>query len=63
MISSMNGMRKKEVKVETALKLQAEKIHVDLNLETNFMASDRWMWCWQKRHGISQTTISGEAII
>lgn len=45
----------------TALKLQAEKFHTSLNLEGNFKASDGWLWRWQKRHGISQVNISGEA--
>ncbi|XP_067134499.1 jerky protein homolog-like [Centruroides vittatus] len=46
---------------ETALKLQAEKFHVSLKAEGDFNASDGWLWHWQKRYGIFQISISGEA--
>lgn len=44
-----------------AIKWQAEKFHKDLKLEGDFSASDGWLWRWQKRHGIGEIKISGEA--
>ena len=43
------------------IKAQAEKFHKDLGSDTEFKASDGWLYRFQKRHAISQVTISGEA--
>ena len=43
------------------LKAQAEKLNKELNGPEDFILSDGWLWRWQKRHGIAQATISGEA--
>jgi transposase-like protein len=43
------------------LKTQAETFFKDLKLEGEFCATDGWLWRWQKRHGIGEIKISGEA--
>ena len=42
------------------IKAQAEKFHKELGSDTEFKASDGWLYRFQKQHAISEATISGE---
>ena len=43
------------------LKAQAEKFDKSINgPDSEFSASQGWLWRWQKRHGVSQMKIVGE---
>ena len=43
------------------VKVQAEKLNKAINGDdTEFLASQGWLWGWQRRHGISQVKVVGE---
>ena len=43
------------------MKAQAEKLNKVINGDdTEFSASQGWLWRWQRRHGISQAKVMGK---